>query len=90
MVISMDPITESLALNAPGILGVIVVVVIFIRYLERRDQLFLSMLDSVTKRLEALEALQHEHITLYRERGKIIDRIDKTLREKKRNVKTKS
>lgn len=85
----MENITESLALNAPGILGVIIVVVIFIRYLERRDSLFLSMLDNVTKRLEALEALQNQHISLYRERGKVIDRIDKALREKKRNVKTK-
>lgn len=71
---------DSLAINAPGILGVIVVVVIFVRYLEKKDSQFLTTLDKITNKLDNLESIQQQHITLYIERGKIIDRIDKAIR----------
>lgn len=71
---------DSLAINAPGILGVIVVVVIFVRYLEKKDSQFLTTLDKITNKLDNLESIQQQHITLYMERGKVIDRIDKAIR----------
>ena len=71
---------DSLAINAPGILGVIVVVVIFVRYLEKKDSQFLTTLDKITNKLDNLESIQQQHITLYVERGKVIDRIDKAIR----------
>ena len=73
---------QSLANQAPGVIGVIIVVMIFIRYLEKRDTLFLTQLAAVVTRIEELEKIIQQHMILYQERGKIIERIDKKINKR--------
>ena len=79
----MDELIKSLADNAPGIVGVIIVVVLFIRYLEKRDKLFSEQMESVADRLQEIEEVLSAHIASYQERGKIIEEIDKNTKPKR-------
>lgn len=50
-------VTQSLITQAPGIAGVIVVVILFLRAITARDSIFVSQMTAITERLTALEIL---------------------------------
>lgn len=72
-------IVSALVGQAPGIAGVIAVVLLFLRSMEKRDQLFVDQMSKVTERLAALENLMTEHDTSSRARGDTMKRIERKL-----------
>lgn len=75
-------LVSTLVSQAPGIAGVIFVVVAFLRAIERRDQLFVDQMDKVAERLAALEALMTQHDTASKARGDALERIERKLARK--------
>ena len=59
----MDAIVTKLVEQAPTSVALIVVVVYFISYLEKRDRAVTGALDKITDRLQSLENNQIEHNT---------------------------
>lgn len=59
----MDAIVTKLVEQAPTSVALIVVVVYFINYLEKRDRAVTGALDKITDRLQSLENNQIEHNT---------------------------
>lgn len=90
-------IVGTLVTQAPGMAGIIVVVILFLKsiekrdaLIERRDQQFIEQMGQITERLKALEILVVQHDTnsknAYKDREETLDRIEKKL---DRNQRTK-
>ena len=59
----MDAVITKLVEQAPTSVALIVVVVFFINYLEKRDKAITAALDKITERLQSLEGNQIKHNT---------------------------
>jgi hypothetical protein len=77
-------IIASLASQAPGVAGVIIVVLLFLRSIEKRDQLFVDWMSRVTERLTALERMLIEHDTASKARGDTLERIERKMNDGQR------
>jgi hypothetical protein len=74
-------IISTLTNQAPGMVALIIVVLLFLRSIEKRDQLFIDQMNKITDRLAALETLMTQHDTASKasdkEQGDTLDRIEK-------------
>lgn len=59
-------ITISLFAQAPGIVGIIIIVGYFLKAIEKRDAMFTESIGKFTDRLKSLEELLIEHDTIVR------------------------
>jgi len=76
-------LVSTLVSQAPGLAGVIVVVLLFLRAIEKRDALFIDQMNKITERLAALENLMTQHDTASKARGDTLDRIERKLNTRK-------
>lgn len=74
---------QVLVQQAPGMAGIIAVVVLFLRAIEKRDQLFYAQMNSITDKLSSMEALLVNHDAASREsynkRSDTLERIERKL-----------
>jgi len=56
-------IFNTLISQAPGTAAVIIVVILFLKSIEKRDTIFISSINKITDRLTSLENLLLEHKT---------------------------
>lgn len=78
-------ILESLLTQAPGVVGVILVVILFLRAVEARDKIFVNQMTAITDRLTALEIRITDHDSATQSdrerRADTLERIEKILAE---------
>jgi hypothetical protein len=85
---------STLTTQAPGMVAIIVVVILFLRSIERRDVLFIDQMNKITDRLAALETLITHHDAnsraAYSDRSDTLDRIEKKINQTLPAKKAKS
>ena len=74
-------IVSTLTTQAPGMAALIIVVILFLKSIEKRDGLFVDQMNKVVERLAALELLIAHHDAAsraaYIDRSDTLDRIEK-------------
>lgn len=80
----METFIQSLTSQAPGIAGVIIIVMFFLRAIAARDEIFVQQMESITERLAALEVTLAHHDALAQKdglsRADTLERIERMLR----------
>ena len=79
-------VIQSIASQAPGVVGVIVVVIYFLKSIEKRDNLFTEAMQNMTERLASMENLLIAHDTQSRGNYQAIIKADERIENK---LKTK-
>ena len=76
-------IVSTLTTQAPGMAALIIVVILFLKSIEKRDGLFVDQMNKVVERLAALEQLIAHHDAAsraaYIDRSDTLDRIEKKI-----------
>ena len=79
---------STLVQQAPGMAGIIAVVVLFLKAIEKRDQLFFSQMNAITDRLTKMETILVNHDAASREsynkRSETLERIERRFSELQR------
>lgn len=68
-------ILENLVNQVPSAVAVIAVVVLFLRSLEKRDQMFYDQMSKITERLNSMENILIKHDAKMDEAVKTIDKV---------------
>lgn len=84
-------IVSTLTTQAPGMVALIIVVILFLKSIEKRDGLFVDQMNRVVERLAALELLIAHHDAAsraaYADRSDTLDRIEKKINTLPRELK---
>ena len=76
-------IVSTLTTQAPGMAALIIVVILFLKSIEKRDSMYVDQMNKIVERLAALEQLitQHDSAsrTAYQDRSDTLDRIEKKI-----------
>lgn len=76
-----ETLLSALIQQAPGMAGIIAVVILFLKAIEKRDQLFYAQMQSVTEELSQIKTILTNHDAASREsyhkRSETLERIEK-------------